>query len=326
VDSSFGSSPTYVLLLGCGLLLVATQLVVVVLSTLEKRDFGAVQLGTVVTPLCTGFPNLMIGLFGQERLQGDLVIRLNMGNNIANATLVTGLIILAAGPLMVRAKGKAKRAIATNRALMWAFAFLWLGAGLLVFLIRDGRLSRADGALMVALYVLYQLIALRGRRKVTKKKRLGFWLSIGLALLLAAAAWLIQWSLALIGDAMASVGGLFPGWQLGMFLGLLTVLPESFLLLRLAWRQGNLGLSGLVGDCLVSIPLVIGLSALLSPIPTEAPTSLLDGAARPYLLLGASMSALTLLALLARKPVPRLVGAWFVLGYGLIWWLTAQTP
>ena len=326
MDALMGLIPPYALLSGCGLLLVATQLVVVVLRTLEKRDFGTVQLGTVVTPLCTGFPNLMIGLFGQERLKGDLVIQLNVGNNIANTTLVSGLIILAAGPLMVRAKGKSKKAVATDRSLLLAFVFLWLGAGLMVVLIRDGAVSRLDGAVLAGTYLLYQLLALRGRRKVGKKKRLGLGLVVGLAVLLGAAAWLIQTSLTLIGGAMETVGGLFPGWRLGMFLGLLTVLPESFLLLRLAWRQGNLGLSGLVGDCLVSIPLVIGLSAMLSPIETAAPAGLTDSAARPYLLLGAGMLALSVLAMTARKPVPRRMGLLFVLGYGVIWWLTAGTP
>jgi Ca2+/Na+ antiporter len=321
-----GLSPAYLLLTGCGLLLLATQLVVVVLSTLEKRDFGAVQLGTVVTPLCTGFPNLMIGLFGQERLQGDLVIQLNVGNNIANATLVSGLIILLAGPLLVRAKGTSKKAVAANVGLMKALAFLWLGAALLVIVLADGVVSRWDGLLLTAVYVVYQIITLRGRGKVTKKKRLGAWMALALALLLVAAAFAIQTSLDLIGAAMDELGGTLPGWQLGMFLGLLTVLPESFLMLRLAWRQGNLGVSGLVGDCLVSIPLVIGLSALLRPITTAAPQSLTDPAARPYLLLGVSMLALTLLPLLARKAVPRRIGIAFVLGYGVIWWLTAMTP
>ncbi|MDJ0835330.1 MAG: hypothetical protein QNK37_02375 [Acidobacteriota bacterium] len=324
MDFIDGLDAPYMLLAGCGLLLIATQLVVAVLNTLEKRDFGTVQLGTLVTPLCTGYPNLMLGLFGQERLQGDLVLQLNLGNNIANASLVVGLILFAAGPISVRAgKGKSKKARKANQTQALAFAFLWLGALLLFFLALDGRIDRIDGLYLTVVYVLYQVIALRGRGKVSKKKRLGFPLGLLMLLLLGIAAWLIQQSIDAIAGALDKAGGLLPGMQLGLFLGLLTVLPESFLLLRLAWSKGSLGLSGLVGDCLVSVPLVIGLSAMLTPFETPAPLGLFDASTRPYLILGVCMAALTLLAASAKAEVPRRVGLLFMLGYGLIWWMTS---
>lgn len=313
-----------IMALGCLLLLAATQVVIVVLNILEKRNFGAVQLGTVVTPLCTGFPNLMIGLFGQERLQGDLVLQLNVGNNIANSTLVVGLILLLAGPVTVQAgAGLKKGAKAATGAQFLAFLFLWLGAGLLVWLVRDGRISRLDGVALVGLYLFYQVLALRGGPKAKKGQELSLALGFGLLLLLALAAWLIQFALSFIGMALDQVQGLFPGWRLGMFLGLLTVLPESFLLLRLARRGGSLGLSGLVGDCLVSIPLVIGLSAIFVPFDSTAPLQWGDAGMRPYALLAFSMGGLTLLPLVySRGPVPRVVGLGFVLAYVIIWRLT----
>ena len=102
-------TPTQQLLISIAVLMLATQLVIVVLAKLEKHQFGPVFLGTLITPLCTGFPNLMIGLFGQERLQGDLVLQLNIGNNLANTSLITGVVILFAGPLRVRPKGSDTR-------------------------------------------------------------------------------------------------------------------------------------------------------------------------------------------------------------------------
>ena len=121
-----------------------------------------------------------------------------------------------------------------------------------------------------------------------------------------------------MGRALDQVAGLFPGGQLGLFLGLLTVVPESFLLLRLAFRQGGLGISGLVGDCLVSIPLVVGLSCCLVPIITQPVASLTAPAARPYLYLALTLGAVTVLSFW-KKPVPRKIGLVFMLIYALVW-------
>ena len=91
-----GWNPALVLALGCGVLLAATQVVILVLGILEKRAFGAVQLGTMVTPLCTGYPNLMIGLFGQEQdpLAGVFLMPLGLPWNILGDRLGLG------GPLL----------------------------------------------------------------------------------------------------------------------------------------------------------------------------------------------------------------------------------
>ena len=318
-------NPIYIMLLGCAVLIAATQVVIVVLELLEKRAFGPVQLGTMITPLCTGYPNLMIGLFGQERLQGDLVLHLNLGNNMANTTLVVGLILFLAGPLVVRAgKGKSKKAQQANRSQLLAFVFLWLGLGLLFWLVRDGAVSRLDGAMLAGLYLVYQLIALQGRGKVSKKKRLGVPMGLLVMVLLVIAALLIQVSLDLIGRSLDSFTALAPGGRLGLFLGLLTVLPESFLLLRLARREGGLGLSGLVGDCLVSVRWPGDrLSAIFVPFETAAPLDWTGPAARAYLLTAGGMLALSGLALFSQKTVPRKVGLFFMAAYGMIWWMTS---
>ena len=277
-------------------LLAATQLVVYVLGHLEKRRLGSVQLGTIVTPLCTGFPNLMIGLFGQERLQGDLVLQLNIGNNIANTSLVCGVLLFLAGPLVVRAgKGKSKKAVRTNRDQWMTLLFLWLATALTVYLAMDGDITRQDGMILTSYYLMVQAHTWSRRDRATKKQQMSTLMGLYLMLLLVLAAWGIQQAVNLMGLALDRVESLLPGGHLGLFLGLLTVVPESFLLLRLASRQGSLGLNGLVGDCLVSIPLVIGLSSMIYPISTTAITSITDVAARPYLCLAVTLAYLRLL-------------------------------
>lgn len=312
--------PGHWLILGVVLLLMATQLVIAVINYLEKRSFNSVFLGTLITPLCTGFPNLMIGLFGQERLRGDLILQLNLGNNIANASLVTGLILLAAGPLTIRpAKGKSKRARSANQDQALALFFFWLCAVGTFLLARDGRVDRIDGLVLCAAFFAFHLINHRRRKPAPKKQRLGWSGKLLVLVLLGLAAGLIQLSVVWIGHGLDQAENWFPGWHLGLFLGLLTVLPESFLLLRLARSKGSLGFSGLIGDCLVSIPLVVGLSGMLHPFTTAPVATLSSRAAWPYLHLAVAMLAFTLLSL-KRRPVPRKVGLLFILLYAMVWW------
>lgn len=314
---------THILFLASvGLLLLASQLVVVVLSQLERRRFGAVLLGTLVTPMCTGFPNLMIGLFGAERLQGDLILQLNIGNNLANTSLVAGLLIFLTGPLTVRAgKGKSKAAHVANLDQLLAFLFLWLGGILLLLLSRDGLVSSSDGALLMSVYFSYQMLAYTRRSKVSTKQRLGLARGFLLLLILGISAWLIQMGVDGLALVLNRIEHRLPGWNLGLFLGLLTVIPESFLLLRLAYRQGSLGLSGLVGDCLVSVPLVVGVSALLHPFNTAPITHFSQPSARPYIALAATMAALQLLSL-KKSPVSRKLGLFFMALYVTVWIFT----
>ena len=316
----FHDDPATLLGIGAFLLLLATQLVILVLNKLEKHRFGPVMLGTLITPLCTGFPNLMIGLFGREQLRDDLVLQLNIGNNLADTTLITGLILFVSGPLTVRpGKGKSKQARRWNTDQFLALAFLWLAAGVLFILARDGRLTARDGIVLTSIYFCYQLIAYKRRGKVPAKKRLSRPAVLLILLLLGVSAWLIQWSVTLMNHGLEQMGGLFPGSRLGLFLGLLTVIPESFLLLRLAMQKGSLGFSGLVGDCFVSIPLVVGLSSIFFPFSTAAVTSVRDTAFGPYLHLFVAMLAFTLLSL-TKRPIPRKIGLLFMALYAIVWW------
>ena len=126
-------------LLGAVLLLIATQLVVIVLNKLERRQFGPVLLGALVTPMCTGFPNLMLGLFGRSEQQTDLVLQLNIGNNLANTTLVTGMILLIAGPLTIGAgKGRSKKG-SPGAVASWRDPVFLLGFGRSPILVGAGR-------------------------------------------------------------------------------------------------------------------------------------------------------------------------------------------
>lgn len=305
-----------------GLLLLATQLVMLVLDQLQKRRFGTVLLGTMITPICTGFPNLMIGIFGQERFHGDLILKLNLGNNLANTSLVIGLLLLVAGPLWVRPeKGRSKKAIRAFHDQNLALLFLWIGFAACVVVAHDGLVTSSDGILLIGVYLLYQTIALSRRGTVPGKFKLKLKHALLFLCILAISTWLIQQSLSVLDIVLHRVQTVTQQGRLGLFLGLLTVLPESFLMFRLAKKKGSLGLNGLVGDCLVSIPLVVGISAILVPFKTEAFLSVTDSGARVFLFLIVNMTAITLLAQ-KKNAVPRKTGLLFIVFYSILWLTT----
>ena len=319
-DLGLNTHPAWALAGGIVLLLVSGELVVLVLGRLENHQFGAVHLGALFTPLCTGFPNLILGIFGGNRLSGDLVLHLNIGNNIANASLVAGMLILICGPLVVKT-GKSKAAKKDHTDFGLTMVFYWIGALAACFVCIDGRVSRLDGLILAAIYFCFQILLLRRRGTPPKRKRLAKSLAALLLGVLILAAILIAVAVEAIAMGMQIAESQMPGSFLGMFLGLLTVLPESFLLLRLAKRKGSLGLSGLVGDCLVSIPLVAGVAAMISPFLTQAIHKPGDAAAMPFWNLALAMSMLSLLSL-REKPLPRKLGLVYIGVYALIWWLT----
>jgi hypothetical protein len=312
----------------CGvvLLLIASELVLLALARLEDKQFGAVHLGVMFTPLCTGFPNLVLGLFGQDRLSGDLVLQLNLGNNIANTTLVTGVILALAGPLESRPdKGRSKRARAARGSYFGLLVFFWVAAIATLYTAADGRIDARDGLLLAGLYAGFQLWMLRRRGKPPKKRRLNVGLAVASMLLLLCAAIVIAVAVEAIGMGMDRLGSRLPGNSLGLMLGLLMVIPESFLLLRLAFRSGSLSLSGLIGDCLVSVPLVIGLSAMVREIPTASLGLTWSSGWLPWAQLAAAMTAFTLVGV-RRRPIGRRVGLALIALYAIFWVSAGGAP
>ena len=184
---------------------------------------------------------------------------------------------------------------------------------------RDGAIDFGDGLLLAGMYFLFQWLIYRAGGGTSSRKRKGEGGGLAIVLLLASAALLIQLSIGVMNTALEHLGDLFPGTRLGLFLGLLTVIPESFLLLRLAIQRGSLGFSGLLGDCLVSIPLVVGLSALVAPIQTKPFTGFASPAFDPYLHLAIGMAAFTYISF-SKKDVGRKTGLLFMILYAIVWW------
>lgn len=143
-----------------------------------------------------------------------------------------------------------------------------------VFLVLDGALSRLDGILLIALYVLYVfLVARDAPRGVVGKKRDLHKVVRGLALFAIGAALLILASegIVVIAHAAHASLGIAP-FLLGVFaVAFSTSFPELAFGIRAALSgTPELSAADVVGSCAVNGTAIIGMVALVHPIVPAA--------------------------------------------------------
>ena len=110
-------------------------------------------IGLTVVALATSAPELAVVVQSALRDKADLAIGNAVGSNILNVLFVLGVSALVA-PVIV-----------TSRLILWDVP-LMIGASILLLLLSlDGRLGRADGALLFGLLLAYVTWTIRESRK-----------------------------------------------------------------------------------------------------------------------------------------------------------------
>jgi cation:H+ antiporter len=312
-------------------LLVALGLAVLVAGgDLLVRKAAALGVRLGVTPLLIGLtvvaygtstPELLVSVRAALADSGDIALGNVVGSNIANIALILGLAALVR-PLEVKAQ------------LLRADVPLMIGASLLlVLLLWDGGLSRADGALLVAGLVAYTLLVIQlARRERSAEVRSEFaaaapsaagslWaqlllLLLGLGLLVAGASWLVRgavglaatWGMseAVIGLTVVAVG---------------TSLPELATSLVAAWRrQGDIAIGNVIGSNVYNILGILGVVALLHPLNAT-------GIGASDLVVMLLVAALCLPLMRSGFLVSRVEGLLLLIGYAAyVGWLVLHAP
>ena len=109
--------------------------------------------GLTVVAYGTSTPELAVSLQASLAGQADLALGNVVGSNIFNVLFILGLSAMIA-PLLV------------SRQLVWIDVPLMVGTSVLMLLMAlDGRISRLDGGVLVALIVLYTLFIVRQARR-----------------------------------------------------------------------------------------------------------------------------------------------------------------
>jgi cation:H+ antiporter len=259
-------------------------------------------IGLTVVGFGTSAPELLVSLQAALEDQPAIAIGNVVGSNIANILLILG-ISAAIAPLLIPVQK------------LWRdFAFMLGATALLWWMLLDGVVSLTDGLLLlVGLLVFLATAFLTGQAEPENPDEVlpAQWTSWaytlgGLVILVIGARLLVDSSVtiartfgipeAIIGLTIVAVG---------------TSLPELATSVIAALRkQTEIAVGNIVGSNIFNIFGILGLTAVISPIPAEARFAAID---MPWAM-GVAVALVVLSILL--KGLPRIGGAALLAGYG----------
>ena len=289
------------------------------LHAIEGKGFEGTLLGTLIMPYCSGFANLVfVYVISRSSGNGRLVIENSLVNNVTNLTLILGLttVCYAAVPAKpAKKKGKAQTNLYRlyRLDLLLTLIAMFLFAGALWALAKDGVLDFYDGLVLVGLFLFWQVLHVFEILKNNVRKNQSIHWSIVFDLLaIGLCAYAIYLSVDyLVKWITIAENPYFNLANLGWLSGVIMVVPNAILALYYAHTdRHDIVVSSQVGDGHICIPMCIGLFALMENI--AVPNFFQWGV---WIILGAG--ALHFLSIAIWGRLPRLVGFLLLGGYGL---------
>ena len=293
-----------------GLFLGGEALIRGAVAVAEGLKIPKLIIGLTIIGFGTSMPELLVSLQAVQQGVPDVAIGNVVGSNIANILLILGF-------------GALLNPIATSaRNIRREVLIMLVVSGGLVWLAWTGTISQQAGlimagALLVYLLLIYLLEGRKGDEAIAPKTGLSPWVAViwiiaGLAALIIGADCLVRGATAIARDFGVSdaVIGL-------TLIAVGTSLPElTVTILSSIRRQNEVALGNVLGSNIFNILGILGITAALHPL-TIAPRFLQVDL--PLMI--AAALGLTLL-ILRGKPIGRLTGLLFLLGYaGYTLWL-----
>ncbi|MBI4141446.1 sodium:calcium antiporter [Candidatus Woesearchaeota archaeon] len=224
---------------------------------------SAFTTGFTVVALSTSLPELFVGI--ASALKGTPVLSLGnvIGSNIANLTLVLGIAILATGGIKIP-----RRHLKHDVLLMVLISVLPV-----VLSSIGGVLSELDGAFLLIIFVFYWYHLLHKTKNHALEDRIQRLSVVGYTLLFVAAIvglYLAAEQTVHYGIQLAAVIGL-PTLFVGLFfLAIGTSLPELiFQTTAMVKGLSEFALGDIIGSVITNSTLVIGITAMIAPIPMQ---------------------------------------------------------
>ncbi|MGB5420097.1 calcium/sodium antiporter [Algibacter sp.] len=280
-----------------------------------KFNISKMVIGMTVVSFATSAPELLVSL--QAALSGSPAIAINnvVGSNIANIGLVLGI------TAMVGAIAVDKSFYKLNWPVMMVFSIV-----LYYFLKNDNVLSAIEGGILFTGLIIFLIVLIRGAKKdvvveevddalsAVSNFRIGLWLLIGAAALYFGSEWLVDGSKeialsvgvseAVIGVSLIAIG---------------TSVPElAASVIAAAKHEKAISLGNLIGSNIFNIASVLGLTALITPIPVTEPQILSSDI---FWMLGFSAVLIPLIFIPNRLQISRIKGFFLVLCYGIFMFL-----
>ena len=270
----------------------------------EKFRIPQLIIGLTIVAMGTSAPEAAVSLTSAAKGVADITIGNIVGSNIMNILVILGLASVIV-PIAV-----AKSTIRIE------LPFLLVITAVLYFQGLDGTISLLDGIVLILFFLLYLgyllYCALKNPEEAAEdeeKKVLKPWQAL---LGLAAGLGLILWGSDIAVDAATEIARILGMSErlIGLtIVALGTSLPELVTSVTAA-RKGNadIAMGNIVGSNIFNILFVVGLSALIIPVPFSA-AFLTDT------LIALGVAAFLLLASIPQKKLTRLAGALMLAGY-----------
>ncbi|MBS3127123.1 hypothetical protein J4228_03080 [Candidatus Woesearchaeota archaeon] len=249
-------------LISCTVLVVSggylVKLIIRIASYLKLSEF---TVAFIIMAFFTSIPELFVGISSALRGNPALSLANVIGSNIVDVTLIIGIAALLGRGIKIK-----NQFIKKDSLLMFLIALVPLA-----LLIADQTLSRIDGVILVAIFVMYMGYLIKERRKLKKpvvadnQKNIAIPISlfiVCLSILFLSANFVVEYALQL------SLELLLPPLVIGLFLVAIgTSLPELIFETRAVLaKKGDLAVGDAMGSIVCNSTLVLGMTAIISPI------------------------------------------------------------
>lgn len=276
-----------------------------------KFNISKMVIGMTVVSFATSVPELLVSV--QAALKGSPAIAINnvIGSNIANIGLVLGLIAMV-GSIAVD-----KSFYKVNWPILMIFSLV-----LYYFLKNDNILSFLEGLILFIGLIIFVVFLIKNTREdevseevddtlaVISNVKIFIWLLIGGLALYFGSEWLVEGAkdLALsIGVSEAVIGV--------SLIAIGTSVPElAASIIAAAKQEKAISLGNLIGSNIFNIGSVLGLAAMIKPIPITESQILSNDI---FWMLGYAFILFPMIFVKKKFEIDRLKGFLLILGYGI---------
>ncbi|MBO4939267.1 MAG: calcium/sodium antiporter [Oscillospiraceae bacterium] len=266
-----------------------------------KMHIPQLVIGLTIVAMGTSAPEAAVSISAALKGSADITIGNIVGSNILNILIILGLASVIV-PIAV-----AKSTIKIDIPYMLAISAILFLLGM------DGTITLVDGLILLALFIIYLAymlyMAKHGNSEGDPVKNLKLWQAllftvVGLVLIVLGANIAVD-----AATALARIFGLSERFIGLTIVALGTSLPELFTSVAAA-RKGNadIAIGNIVGSNIFNILFIVGLSAMIVPVPFAA-NFLIDT------IVAIAAGVLLLLCSIRQKKLVRWHGVLMLLGY-----------
>lgn len=274
------------------------------------RRFGLSEfvIGLTIVGMGTSAPEMVVSFIGAFQGNADIAIGNVVGSNIMNTLLILGVTALIL-PMAITPSNW-KRDIPVN--LLTTVLLILLGLEFTIFRFGSNGLSRWDGGILLAFFIVYMIMSFKGNKpdeNDSPAKQRNVWLC--LLLIVAGIAGLAFGGKLFVNNAtaLASALGVSDKFIAITILAGGTSMPElATCVVAAAKKKGQLALGNIIGSNVFNILLILGGSALISPLSFDHITYVDLG-----VLLVSALVLLTAGVVGKKRVIDRLDGSLFLL-------------